>query len=237
MDGEATGRGGTPTILVTDDEPDVVDLVRYNLVLEGYDVDVAYDGIEAIKKVEEIVPDLLVLDVMMPRLDGFAVCRYVKSNDLYRNIPVLILTARDSEDDEVRALDNGADDYLRKPVSPKRLLSHVRALLRRTSPDGQNVVSLRNFVIDRDRFVVFTLDGERIHLPRKEFELLYKLAQHPGRVFSREQLLDTVWGSDVYVELRTVDVHVGRLRKALRQGGGDDPIRTVRSAGYALRAD
>lgn len=230
MKGEQQGRTSTPTILVIDDEPDVVDLVRYNLVLEGYDVEVAYDGIEAIKKVEECNPELLVLDVMMPRLDGFAVCRFVKSHDEYKHIPVLILTARDSEDDEVRALDNGADDYLRKPVSPKRLLSHVRALLRRNASDDSNVVTLRNYVIDRDRFVVFSMSGDRIHLPRKEFELLYKLAQSPGKVFSREQLLAEVWGKELHVGARTIDVHVRKLRDKM----GQEMIETVRGVGYRL---
>jgi two-component system alkaline phosphatase synthesis response regulator PhoP len=154
----------------------------------------------------------------------------VKSRTDYKHIPVLILTARDSEDDEVRALDNGADDYLRKPVSPKRLLSHVRALLRRNAADDANVVSLRNFVIDRDRFVVFSLDGNRIHLPRKEFELLFTLAQSPGKVFTRETLLTEVWGKELQVGARTIDVHVRKLRDKI----GQDMIETVRGVGYRL---
>jgi len=226
-----------PYVLIAEDESAVSELLQYNLKREDYEVAIAHDGEEALLMIDERAPDLLLLDWMLPKVSGIEVCRRVRSGGVNPNLPIIMLTARGEESDRIRGLDTGADDYVTKPFSTTELMARVRAVLRRIRPGlRDDKVIVGDIEIDRVEHRVMR-NGNDIHLGPTEFRLLDYFMQHPGRVFSREQLLDTVWGSDVYVELRTVDVHVGRLRKALRQGGGDDPIRTVRSAGYALRAD
>jgi len=226
-----------PYVLIAEDESAVSELLQYNLKREDYEVAIANDGEEALLMMEERAPDLLLLDWMLPKVSGIEVCRRVRSGGANPNLPIIMLTARGEESDRIRGLDTGADDYVTKPFSTTELMARVRAVLRRIRPGlRDDKVIVGDIEIDRVEHRV-SRNGSDIHLGPTEFRLLDYFMQHPGRVFSREQLLDTVWGSDVYVELRTVDVHVGRLRKALRQSGGEDPIRTVRSAGYALRAD
>ncbi len=226
-----------PYVLIAEDESAVSELLQYNLKRQDYEVAIASDGEEALLMMEERAPDLLLLDWMLPKVSGIEVCRRVRSGGVNPNLPIIMLTARGEESDRIRGLDTGADDYVTKPFSTTELMARVRAVLRRIRPGlRDDKVIVGDIEIDRVEHRV-TRNGNDIHLGPTEFRLLDYFMQHPGRVFSREQLLDTVWGSDVYVELRTVDVHVGRLRKALRQTDGDDPIRTVRSAGYALRAD
>ena len=226
-----------PFVLIAEDESAVSELLLYNLQKEDYEVAVAADGEEAFMMIDERAPDLLLLDWMLPKVSGIEVCRRIRNGGANPNMPIIMLTARGEESDRIRGLDTGADDYVTKPFSTTELMARVRAVLRRIRPGlKEDKISVGDIVIDRVAHRVMRNDGE-IHLGPTEFRLLDYFMQHPGRVFSREQLLDTVWGSDVYVEARTVDVHVGRLRKALRQDGGEDPIRTVRSAGYALRGN
>ena len=224
----------TPHILVFEDEDALATLLQYNLEKEGYKVSVASDGEEGLMQAEEETPDLVLLDWMLPKVSGIEVCRRLRGRPETRNVPIIMLTARGEESDRVRGLDTGADDYLTKPVSMVELNARIRAVLRRIRPGlADDRVSHGDIIIDRVAHRV-KRDGKEVHLGPTEFRLLDYLMQHPGRVFSREQLLDAVWGSDVYVEARTVDVHVGRLRKALNGDTGSDPIRTVRSAGYSL---
>ena len=224
----------SPSILVVEDEDALSTLLEYNLDKEGYAVTLAADGEEALMMVDERQPDLLVLDWMLPKISGIEVCRRLRSRSETRNLPIIMLTARAAERDRVRGLDAGADDYLTKPFSMTELTARIRAVLRRIRPGlAEDRVRLGEVSIDRVAHRVKRADRE-IHLGPTEFRLLDYLMQHPGRVFSREQLLDAVWGSDVYVEARTVDVHIGRLRKALNREDESDPIRTVRSAGYSL---
>jgi two-component system phosphate regulon response regulator PhoB len=209
-------------------------LLRYNLEREGYHVFEAKDGEEALLLSDEVKPDLVVLDWMLPQLSGIEVCRRLRSRGHMRNVPIVMLTARGEEPDRIRGLDTGADDYIVKPFSMTEFLARLRAVMRRVRPSlVEDVVEVGEIIIDRGNHRVRRASRD-IHLGPTEYRLLDQLMQHPGRVFSREQLLDTVWGSDVYVEARTVDVHVGRLRKALNQPGEKDPIRTVRSAGYSF---
>ena len=227
----------TPNILVVEDEDSLATLLQYNLEKEGYQVSVAGDGEEALMQVDERLPDLVVLDWMLPKISGIEVCRRLRQRSETRNVPIIMLTARSEESDRVRGLDTGADDYLSKPFSMTELAARIRAVLRRLRPGlAEDRVRYGDIVVDRVAHRV-KRGGKEIHLGPTEFRLLDYLIQHPGRVFSREQLLDAVWGSDVYVEARTVDVHVGRLRKALNAADGADPIRTVRSAGYSLDVD
>ncbi|MEL6662784.1 MAG: phosphate regulon transcriptional regulator PhoB, partial [Pseudomonadota bacterium] len=182
-------------------------------------------------------PDLLLLDWMLPGVSGIELCRRIRARKSTANLPIIMLTARSEEPDRIRGLDTGADDYVTKPFSTTELMARVRAVMRRIRPGlMEDRLTIGDITIDRTGHTVERA-SESIHLGPTEFRLLDHFMQHPGRVFSREQLLDNVWGSDVYVEARTVDVHVGRLRKALKQTGGKDPIRTVRSAGYALKTD
>ena len=223
-----------PTVLIAEDESALLTLLRYNLEREGYRVLEARDGEEALLVAAEEKPDLVILDWMMPQLSGIEVCRRLRSRQETRNVPILMLTARGEETDRIRGLDTGADDYLTKPFSMTELLARVRAVMRRIRPSlAEEVVQVGDIEMDRAGHRVRRA-GTEVHLGPTEYRLLAHLIQHPGRVFSREQLLDAVWGSDVYVEARTVDVHVGRLRKALNVEGAGDPIRTVRSAGYSL---
>ncbi len=224
----------TPFVLVVEDEDALATLLQYNLDKEGYEVALAQDGEEALMMVDERLPDLVVLDWMLPKVSGIEVCRRLRSRSETRNIPIILLTARGEETDRIRGLDTGADDYVVKPFSMSELTARIRAVLRRIRP-GLAEDRIRQGDITIDRVAHRVRRGVReVHLGPTEFRLLDYLMQHPGRVFSREQLLDAVWGSDVYVEARTVDVHIGRLRKALNQDIEDDPIRTVRSAGYSL---
>ncbi|CAN1536922.1 MAG: phosphate regulon transcriptional regulatory protein PhoB [Alphaproteobacteria bacterium PA3] len=224
----------TPYVLVVEDEDALATLLRYNLEKDGYHVGVAVDGEEALMMASERLPDLVILDWMLPKVPGIEVCRRLRAKPDARNIPIIMLTARGEESDRIRGLDTGADDYVTKPFSTTELLARVRAVLRRIRPGlADDRLVFGDIVVDRVSYRVKR--GERdVHLGPTEFRLLDYFMQHPGRVFSREQLLDAVWGSDVYVEARTVDVHVGRLRKALNEADEIDPIRTVRSAGYAL---
>ena len=227
----------TPYVLVVEDEDALSTLLQYNLEKEGYDVTVAADGEEALIQVDERLPDLVVLDWMLPKVSGIEVCRRLRSRSETRNVPIIILTARGEETDRIRGLDTGADDYVVKPFSMTELTARIRAVLRRIRPGlAEDRIRHGDIVIDRVAHRV-RRGGREVHLGPTEFRLLDYLMQHPGRVFSREQLLDAVWGSDVYVEARTVDVHIGRLRKALNQETEEDPIRTVRSAGYSLDLD
>jgi len=227
----------TPSVLVVEDEDSLATLLQYNLQKEGYEVALAGDGEEALLMVEERLPDLIVLDWMLPKVSGIEVCRRLRQRNETRNIPIVMLTARGEETDRVRGLDTGADDYVVKPFSMTELGARIRAVLRRIRPGlAEDRVRRGDILIDRVAHRV-KRGGSEIHLGPTEFRLLDYLMQHPGRVFSREQLLDAVWGSDVYVEARTVDVHIGRLRKALGASDDNDPIRTVRSAGYSLDLD
>jgi two-component system phosphate regulon response regulator PhoB len=217
-----------------EDEDALATLLSYNLEKEGYRVVVAADGEEGMLQIEERLPDLVLLDWMLPKLSGIEVCRRIRGKSETRNMPIIMLTARGEESDRIRGLDTGADDYLTKPFSMTELIARIRAVLRRIRPGlADDRLNHGDIVIDRVAHRV-RRSGQEIHLGPTEFRLLDHLMQHPGRVFSREQLLDAVWGSDVYVEARTVDVHVGRLRKALNVEGTVNPIRTVRSAGYSL---
>ena len=224
----------SPLILVVEDETDLVTLLTYNLEREGYRVASAYDGDEAVLVTGEQRPDLIVLDWMLPNRSGLEICRQLRRGDKTRDVPIIMLTARGEEADKVRALDSGADDYMAKPFSTVELLARIRAVLRRASPRiSDEVLGYRDVEMDLAAHRVRRA-GRDIHLGPTEFRLLRHFMQHPGRVFSREQLLDVVWGHDVYVEPRTVDVHIRRLRKALNDSEDIDLIRTVRSAGYAL---
>lgn len=223
-----------PLILVVEDDPALTTLLQYNLDKEGYRVSAAPDGEEALVLVQEDVPDLVVLDWMLPKVAGIEVCRRLRARAETKNVPIIMLTARGEEADRVRGLDTGADDYLTKPFLMTELLARIRAVLRRIRPAlVEDEVVFGDLSIDRVSHRV-RMGGREIHLGPTEYKLLDHFLQHPGRVFSREQLLDAVWGAGVYVDARTVDVHVGRLRKALDEPGRTDPIRTVRSAGYAL---
>ena len=221
-------------VLVVEDEAALADLLKYNLEKEGYRVSVANDGEEALVVADESAPDLVVLDWMLPKAPGIEVCRRLRARQDTRNTPIAMLTPRTEESDRIRGLDVGADDYLTKPFSMNELLARLRAVMRRIRPGlADDKIVIGDITMDRVSHRVHR--GSRdVHLGPTEFRILDHLMQHPGRVFSREQLLDAVWGSDVYVEARTVDVHIGRLRKALMVGEESDPIRTVRSAGYAL---
>ena len=223
-----------PTILVVEDDAAISTLLTYNLDREGYRILEAVDGEEALLMVEEEKPDLILLDWMLPQISGIEVCRRLRNRAETRNLPIIMLTARGEEADRIRGLDIGADDYITKPFTMNELMARIRAVLRRIRPAlAGDSVQFGTIYVDRAAHRVRR--GERdVHLGPTEFRLLDHLIQHPGRVFSREQLLDAIWGSDVYVEARTVDVHIGRLRKALNNEGELDPIRTVRSAGYAL---
>ncbi len=221
-------------VLIIEDEESLATLLEYNLEREGFEVSVASDGEEGLLRVEEETPDIVILDWMLPKVTGIEVCRRLRSRSSTKNIPVIMLTARSEEVDRIRGLDTGADDYMTKPFSMSELVARIKAVLRRIRPGlTDDISSFGDIEIDRVAHKVRRADKE-IHLGPTEFRLLDHMMQHPGRVFSREQLLNAVWGSDVYVEARTVDVHIGRLRKALSRHGAKNPIRTVRSAGYAL---
>lgn len=224
-------------ILVVDDEKDIVDLIRYNLAKEGYEVLTAANGEEALKKAAAR-PDLIILDLMMPVLDGFETCRRLKSDPQRANIPIMFLTARSSEIDEVVGLELGADDYLQKPISPRKLVARVKTLLRRaetsqTEAGDLPVLRIAQLEIDRTTHTVRHA-GKEIFFPRKEFDILSLLASHPGRVFTREMLLNQVWGKDIVVIDRTVDVHIRKIREKL--GADEGVIETIKGVGYRFRS-
>ena len=223
-----------PTVLVVEDESALITLLRYNLEREGFRVAEAKDGEEALLVAREQKPDLVLLDWMLPLLSGIEVCRQVRRMPELRQVPIIMLTARGEEGDKLRGLDSGADDYVTKPFSPSELIARVRAVLRRPRPerDGETL-QYQDLVMDLASHRV-RRNGREVHLGPTEFRLLRHLMENQGRVFSREQLLDMVWGRDVYVEPRTVDVHIRRLRKAINADEESDLIRTVRAAGYAL---
>ncbi|HWX49960.1 MAG TPA: phosphate regulon transcriptional regulator PhoB [Roseomonas sp.] len=223
-----------PTILVVEDEAPLLTLLRYNLEKQGFQVDEAADGQEALMRVAEAPPDLVLLDWMLPALSGLEVCRQLRRRPDTRDMPIIMVTARTEDQDAVRALDTGADDYIAKPFAMEALLARIRALLRRSGSIGvKGTLNWHDVTMDQDAHRV-SRAGRPLHLGPTEYRLLEFFLQHPGRVFSREQLLDAVWGRDIHVEPRTVDVHIRRLRKAVNGEGEGDIIRTVRSAGYAL---
>jgi two-component system phosphate regulon response regulator PhoB len=221
-------------VLIVEDEESISTLLDYNLSREDFETRLAVDGEDALLKTQEFHPDIVILDWMLPKVSGIEVCRRLRQNPDTRNLPIIMLTARSEETDRIRGLETGADDYLTKPFSTAELIARVKAVLRRIRPAlVEDVVEHGDLKVDRTAHRVWRGDQE-VHLGPTEFRLLDHLIQHPGRVFSREQLLNAVWGSDVFVEVRTVDVHVGRLRKALTKFNHEDPIRTVRAAGYSL---
>ena len=223
-----------PLVLVVDDEPAQRAMLSYNIEAQGYRTVTAGDGEEALVVADEQRPDIILLDWMLPKLSGIEVCRQLKARGPTREIPVIIVSARTEEEDRIRGLDTGADDYITKPYSLNELMARLKANLRRVRPasTGQ-VLEVGDIRLDAEAHKVFR-SGLELHLGPTEFRLLSTFMERPGRVWSREQLLDRVWGRDIYVDSRTVDVHIGRLRKALMAKGGEDPIRTVRGAGYAL---
>ncbi|MFS4437228.1 phosphate regulon transcriptional regulator PhoB [Paracoccaceae bacterium GXU_MW_L88] len=223
-----------PNIVVVEDEDALSHLLSYNLGKEGFDVHTVADGDEALIAIDEERPDLVLLDWMLPNVSGIEICRQIRARSDMKELPVIMMTARGEEEDRIRGLELGADDYVTKPFSMSELVARIRAVLRRSRPSvASDVATFSDIILDRETRRV-KRSGRDIHLGPTEFRLLNVLMERPGRVYSREQLLDRVWGNDVYVEIRTVDVHVGRLRKALNKRGERDPIRTVRSSGYAL---
>jgi two-component system alkaline phosphatase synthesis response regulator PhoP len=238
--GDAPG-AQAPLVLVVDDEEDILDLLKYNFHREGFQTSLARDGREALRQARRHPPALIVLDIMMPQMDGIETCRRLREDAHLRTVPILMLTARTEEEQQVKGLEVGADIYLSKPVSVPVLISQVKALLRtaRRSETPPDRLAVHDLKIDRDRYLVFQDergenggDGEEeMKLPRKEFELLYFLASHPGKVFSRQEILDDVWGEDVYVVNRTVDVHVRKIRQKL----GSAYIETVKGVGYKFK--
>jgi two-component system, OmpR family, phosphate regulon response regulator PhoB len=225
---------GKARILIVEDEEPLTLLLRYNLEAEGYAVEAVARGDEADTRLQESVPDLVVLDWMLPGLSGIELCRRLRARPETKGLPIIMLTARGEESERVRGLATGADDYIVKPFSVPELVARVRALMRRSKPERvAEVLSLGDIDLDREKKRV-SRAGRDVDLGPTEYRLLEFLMERPGRVFTREQLLDGVWGNEVYIDERTVDVHVGRLRKALNRGREADPIRTVRGSGYAL---
>lgn len=226
-----------PTVLIVEDEAPLLTLLRYNLEKQGFRVDEAADGQEALLRVAEARPDVMLLDWMLPALSGIEVCRQLRRRTETRDLPIIMVTARTEDQDAVRALDIGADDYIAKPFAIEHVIARIRALLRRSGRvASKGSLAYADLAMDQDAHRV-TRAGRPLHLGPTEYRLLEFFLQHPGRVFAREQLLDAVWGRDIHVEPRTVDVHIRRLRKAINQDDEMDLIRTVRSAGYALDSD
>jgi two-component system alkaline phosphatase synthesis response regulator PhoP len=214
-------------VLIADDEPDILEILKYNLLNEGYQVITAKDGDEAIEKAKIFLPDLIVLDIMMPKKSGVQVCEILRGQSAFRNTLIIFLTALNDESTQIRGLETGADDYVSKPVSPKVFISRVNALFRRVPKKENKIVQVDGLVIDPEKFVV-ELEGKEILLAKKEFELLHLLASRPGRVFLRNEILSQVWGNDVIVGDRTIDVHIRKIRQKL----GVDCITTVKGVGY-----
>jgi two-component system alkaline phosphatase synthesis response regulator PhoP len=216
-------------VLVVDDQPDIVDLLTYNLKKEGYDVESAEDGNKAVKVASKFLPDVILLDIMMPNQDGVETCRQLRELPELKSTFIIFLTARSEEYSEVAAFDVGADDYITKPIKPRALMSRIAALFRRESKKEQELIQIKikDLIIDRTSYTIDKA-GKTITLPKKEFELLYFLAKNPNMVFSRDDLLQNIWGADVFVLARTVDVHIRKVREKI----GDDYITTVKGVGY-----
>ena len=224
----------TPRVMIVEDEEALALLLRYNLEAEGYSVDTVSRGDDAETRLKETTPDLLLLDWMLPGISGIELCRRLRARETTRTLPIIMLTARGEEQERIRGLATGADDYVVKPFSVPELMARVRAILRRSRPEViASLLRAGDIELDRETHRV-RRSGRELRLGPTEFRLLEFLMKSPGRVFSREQLLDGVWGRDVYVDERTVDVHIGRLRKAVNRGRVKDPIRTVRGSGYAF---
>jgi two-component system, OmpR family, alkaline phosphatase synthesis response regulator PhoP len=213
-------------VLIADDEPDILEIIKYNLSAEGYHVITAKDGSEAIDKAKQSKPDLIILDIMMPKKTGVEVCEYLRSQPDFQDTLIIFLTALSDESAHIKGFESGADDYVNKPISPKVLMSRVNALFRRSKKDGK-VLKLGDLTIDPEKFLV-SINGKDIVLAKKEFELLYLLAAKPGRVFLRNEILSQVWGNDVIVGDRTIDVHIRKIRQKM----GLDCITTVKGVGY-----
>ncbi len=225
-----------PKILVAEDEAGQAEILKYNLEEAGFTVNVARDGQAAIDRIEETLPDLLVLDWMMPEMSGIKILRWLRTKEDTKKLPVIMLTARGEEDDKLRGFEVGVDDFVVKPYLPSELIARINALLRRSRPELlDDILTCSDIIMDLERKKV-TRGGDIINLSPTEFRLLKVFLSRPGKVFSRNQLLDLAWGQDIYVEDRTVDVSVRRLRKALNEGGKQDMFRTVRSEGYALES-
>jgi two-component system, OmpR family, alkaline phosphatase synthesis response regulator PhoP len=215
-------------ILIADDEPDILEIVEYNLAREGYEISTAKDGDDALVKAKSQKPDLIILDIMMPKRTGVEVCEILRSQPAYKETLIIFLTALNDENSHIKGLETGGDDYITKPISPKVLVSRVNALFRRsTKEQHEKIIKIDNLVIDPDKFEVI-IDGKEVILAKKEFELLYLLASRPGRVFLRNEILNQIWGNDVIVGDRTIDVHIRKVRQKL----GIDCITTVKGVGY-----
>jgi two-component system, OmpR family, alkaline phosphatase synthesis response regulator PhoP len=216
-------------ILVVDDEEPILELLKYNLEKEGYDVRGAGDGVQAVEVAKKFLPDLVLLDIMMPRMDGVEACRQIRSMPELANTFIVFLTARTEEYSEIAAFDGGADDYIQKPIKPRALMSRISALFRRDSKkkNESSQIKIGDLIIDRASYTI-KVKGREVSLPKKEFELLFFLAQNPNKVFNRDELLQNIWGSDVYVLARTVDVHIRKVREKI----GEDYISTVKGVGY-----
>lgn len=214
-------------ILIVDDEPDILEIIQYNLFKEGYTIEKAKDGLEALDKAKIFKPDLIILDIMMPRMNGVEVCKTLRSKPEYDDTLIIFLTAMSDEASQVLGLETGADDYVNKPISPKVLVSRVNAIFRRLQNSDDKVITAGNMVINHEKFIV-TINRKEIILAKKEFELLYMLARKPGRVFLRNEILNNVWGTEVIVGDRTIDVHIRKIRQKL----GMDCIATVKGVGY-----
>ena len=214
-------------ILIVDDEPDIIEILKFNLENEGYKVFSAENGKEALKLADQILPNLIILDLMMPIMDGIEACERLRMDKKYNNTLIMFLSARGEDYSQIAAFDSGADDYVTKPIKPRILNSKVKALLRRFKNDLGQILSYKNIVIDSEKYIV-EVDGKTINLPRKEFELLFLLASRPGKVFKREKIMESVWGSDVIVGDRTIDVHVRKLREKI----GENSLKTIKGVGY-----
>ncbi|MEW6196498.1 MAG: response regulator transcription factor [Bacteroidota bacterium] len=222
-------------ILLVDDEKDIVEFLQYNLKQEGFHVITANDGMEAIEKVSK-KPDLIILDVLMPKMDGYEVCRRIRTMNEFKNIPIIFLTAKSSELDEIHGLNLGADDFIQKPISPKKLIARVKSNLRKHESTLENAmineIKIGPLVINRERYTI-SVDGNNIVFPKKEFEILAYLAANPGKVFHRDKILGDVWGTDIYVVERTVDVHIRKIREKLDKHA--DLIETIKGVGYRFK--
>ncbi len=224
------------TVLVVDDEKDIIQLIKYNLEREGFRVETAFDGNTALVKANEVKPDVILLDIMLPGKDGYEVIKSLNQSERTSGIPVIFLTAKSAEFDEVLGLELGADDYIVKPISPRKLISRIRAVLRRVEgmkQEEEKNIDFGEVLIDRERYTV-KIGGEAVFFPRKEFEVLYYLASHEGKVVTRETLLARIWGSDAYVGDRTVDVHIRKIREKL--GEHAEMIETIKGVGYKFSA-
>lgn len=223
-------------ILLVDNEQDIVEFLQYNLENEGFEVVPAYDGIQALEKLSGD-PDLIILDIMMPKLDGFEVFRKIRENEKFKNIPIIFLTAKSGEVDEIKGLELGASDYIQKPISPKKLIARVKSNLRKLSSSEEKekpqIIEIGPLKIDKEKYIVYLNKKVKV-FPRKEFEILYFLANNPGKVFTRDALLKSVWGPDIYVVDRTVDVHIRKIREKLEEYS--DLIETIKGVGYKFKS-